>query len=78
MRWRSRVSARTSGGCCGAAVWELATGQPVEPERLAALADLPLDQTLAVAREAWEWDLSAERLVGAGLTSIPRRDQVGL
>src|SRR5919108_1707946 len=52
------------------AVAELATGKPVEPEHLAALANLPLDRTLAIAREAWEWDPSGERLVGAGLTSL--------
>ncbi|MDA8369955.1 MAG: organomercurial lyase [Nocardiopsaceae bacterium] len=49
---------------------ELATATSVRPERLAALADLPLERTLAVAREAWEWAPSGERLVGAGLTSV--------
>lgn len=53
-----------------AAVAELATGRPVEPEHLAALANLPLERTRAIAREAWEWDPSGERLVGAGLTSL--------
>lgn len=53
-----------------AAVAELAIRTPVEPARLAALANLPLDRTIAIAREAWEWDPSGERLVGAGLTSI--------
>jgi alkylmercury lyase len=54
-----------------AAVRELATGKPVQPRRLAALANLPLDRTIAIAREArWEWDPTGERLVGAGLTSV--------
>lgn len=50
------------------AVRELGARSSVTPERLAALADLPLEQTLAVARSAWEWDPRGQRLVGAGLT----------
>lgn len=51
---------------------ELATGQPVEPERLAALAEVPLEQTLDMLRQApTEWDPSGKRLVGFGLTSNP-------
>ncbi len=51
---------------------ELATGQPVEPQRLAALAGVPLDQTLALLRQApSEWDPSGTRLVGLGLTMKP-------
>jgi len=51
---------------------ELATGQPVEPERLAALAGVPVDHVLALLRQApSEWDPSGERLVGLGLTSQP-------
>ena len=46
---------------------ELATGQPVEPERLAALADVPVDHVLALLQQApSEWDPSGERLVGLG------------
>jgi len=59
------------------AVGELATGKAVEPERLAALANLPLDRTLAIARETgWEWDPGGEQLVGAGLTAIKTRHRV--
>lgn len=51
---------------------ELATGQPVEPARLAARAGLPVDQVLALLRQApSEWDPSGQRLVGLGLTSQP-------
>lgn len=51
---------------------ELATGRPVEPERLAALAEVPLEQTLDLLRQApSEWDPSGKRLVGLGLTSNP-------
>ncbi|MPY88859.1 MAG: alkylmercury lyase [Luteitalea sp.] len=53
---------------------ELATtGQPLEPQRLATLAGLSLERTLALLREApTEWDPSGERVVGGfGLTSIP-------
>jgi alkylmercury lyase len=51
---------------------ELATGQPVEPERLAALAGVPVEQTIALLRQAGaEWDQSGSRLVGFGLTSQP-------
>ena len=54
---------------------ELATtGQPVDPERLAALADLagmPRDEAVAVLREAGaEWDPSGERLLGQGVTLV--------
>ncbi|MGH2948364.1 MAG: organomercurial lyase [Solirubrobacteraceae bacterium] len=48
---------------------ELATGKPVDPARVAALAGLPLDRTIAVLRYG-EWDPAGERLVGFGLTSI--------
>lgn len=51
---------------------ELATGRSVEPERLAALAGVSVEQTLALLREApSEWDSSGTRLVGLGLTSQP-------
>lgn len=51
---------------------ELATGQPVEPRRLADLSGVPLEQTLALLRELpTEWNQSGERMVGNGLTSIP-------
>ena len=51
---------------------ELATGQPVDPERLAALAGVPLGQTLALLQQApSEWDPGGTRLVGLGLTSKP-------
>jgi len=51
---------------------ELATGQPVQPERLAALGGVPVDQTLALLRQApSEWDPRGTRLVGLGLTSRP-------
>ncbi|HZC99853.1 MAG TPA: organomercurial lyase [Actinomycetes bacterium] len=51
---------------------ELATGQPVQPERLAALAGVPVDRTRALLRQApSEWDVSGTRLVGLGLTSKP-------
>lgn len=60
------------------AVRELATGVPVEPERLAALAGMPLDRTLTIAREAWEWDPSGEQLVGAGLTFNETQYQVDI
>lgn len=53
---------------------QLATGQPVEPQRLAALAGMPVDQTLALLQQmAGEWDPSGTRLVGLGLTSKPTR-----
>jgi alkylmercury lyase len=53
---------------------ELATGQPVDPERLAALAGVPLDQTLALLQQApSEWDPGGTRLIGLGLTSKPTR-----
>lgn len=52
------------------AIAELATGKPVAPEHLAAPANLPLDRTLAIAREVWEWDTSGECLVGAGLSRL--------
>ena len=53
---------------------QLATGQPVEPERLAAQAGLPVDQTQALLRQTpSEWDPSGTRLVGLGLTSKPTR-----
>jgi alkylmercury lyase len=57
---------------------ELATGKPVDPARVAALAGLPLDRTLAVL-EHGEWDPAGERLVGFGLTSIetPHRVDMG-
>lgn len=60
------------------AVRVLATGTPVEPERLAALAGLSLDRTVTIAREAWEWDASGERLVGAGLTFDQTRYRVDI
>jgi alkylmercury lyase len=47
----------------------VATGQPVEPERLAALAGMPREQAVAVLRAAGaEWDPRSERLVGHGVT----------
>lgn len=51
---------------------ELATTeQPVEPERLAALAGTPRDQVVAPLREAGaEWDPPGERLVGQGVTLL--------
>lgn len=50
---------------------ELATtGQPVEPERLAALAGAPVDETLALLREYAEWDPDGERVVGAGVSLL--------
>nr|WP_052478283.1 organomercurial lyase [Kibdelosporangium sp. MJ126-NF4]CEL17390.1 Organomercurial lyase [Kibdelosporangium sp. MJ126-NF4]CTQ91382.1 Organomercurial lyase (EC 4.99.1.2) [Kibdelosporangium sp. MJ126-NF4] len=52
------------------AVAELASGKPIRPERLAVRARVPLDRTLAIARDAWEWDARGERLIGAGLTSL--------
>lgn len=61
------------------AVRELATRQAVEPPRLATLAGLPLDRTLALLHEgAWEWDPSGERIVGAGLTMIETPHRVEL
>ena len=43
---------------------ELASGHPVEPERLAALADLPVEQILALLRQApSEWDASCALLL---------------
>jgi alkylmercury lyase len=50
---------------------ELATGQPVDPERLAALAGVSHEETLAALQE-WptEWDASGTRVVGFALTSI--------
>lgn len=61
------------------AVAELAAGRPVEPERLASLAGVPLDRVVAIAREArLEWDPSGERLVGAGLTSAETPYRVDL
>lgn len=51
---------------------ELATGQPVEPRRLADLSGVPLEQTLALLHAMpTEWDPSGERVDGNGLTSIP-------
>lgn len=51
---------------------ELATGRPVDPERLAALAGVPVEETLALLRQAQsEWDPSGTRLVGLGLSSQP-------
>lgn len=51
---------------------ELATGQPVEPRRLADLSGVPLPRTRALLREMpTEWDPSGERVAGNGLTSIP-------
>ena len=54
------------------ALRELAGGQPVEPQRLAALAGVGVEQTIALLRQAAvEWDPSGTRLVGFGLTSTP-------
>jgi alkylmercury lyase len=54
------------------ALRELAAGQPVQPQRLATLAGLPLAQTITLLREAGgEWDPSGTLLVGLGLTSVP-------
>ena len=53
---------------------QLATARPVEPQRLADLAGLPVEQTVALLRQApGEWDPSGTRLVGLGLTSKPTR-----
>ena len=50
---------------------ELATtGQPVEPERLAALAGLPREEALALLREYGEWDPGGERVVGGGVSLL--------
>jgi alkylmercury lyase len=62
------------------ALRELAGGQPVQPERLATHAGLPLEQTIALLRESGgEWDPSGKLLVGLGLTSVPtpHRFEVG-
>jgi alkylmercury lyase len=57
-----------------AALRELAGGQPVDPQRLAALAGMGVEQTVALLRQAAaEWDHSGTRLVGFGLTSTPTR-----
>lgn len=55
------------------AVRELAaTGQPVEPQRLATLAGMSLQKTLALLREApTDWDDGGERVTGLGLTLNP-------
>jgi hypothetical protein len=57
---------------------ELATGKPVDPARVAALAGWPLDRALAVLKDG-EWDPAGERLVGFGQTSIetPHRVDMG-
>lgn len=58
---------------------ELSAGEPVSPRRLAALADVPLEQTIALLRESGgEWDPSGERLIGIGLTTVrtPHRFEV--
>lgn len=56
---------------------ELATGQPVEPRRLAAIAGVSVEETLAALRQApTEWDVSGTRVVGFALTSIPTRHRV--
>lgn len=52
---------------------QLATGHPVEPQRLAAITGLSLERTVAALRDIAEWDESGQRLVGLGLTSIPTR-----
>jgi alkylmercury lyase len=53
---------------------QLATAQPVAPHRLADLAGMPVDQTLALLQQMpGEWDPSGTRLVGLGLTSKPTR-----
>lgn len=52
---------------------ELATGQPVEPQRLTAVTGLSLERTRAVLRDLAEWDESGQRLLGLGRTSIPTR-----
>jgi alkylmercury lyase len=57
-----------------AALRELAGGQPVDPQRLAALAGVGVEQAVALLRQAAaEWDQSGTRLVGFGLTSTPTR-----
>lgn len=51
---------------------ELATGQPLEPGRLATVAGVPLERTLDFLRQTpAEWDARGERVLGFGLTSIP-------
>lgn len=49
---------------------ELATGQPVDPDRLAVLAGVSPERTLAWLCESAEWDESGTRVVGLALTSI--------
>lgn len=48
----------------------ITTGQPVEPERLAALAGIPLDEALALLREFGEWDPDGQRVVGGGVSLL--------
>ncbi len=61
------------------ALQQLATARPVEPQRLATLAGIPVDQTVALLRQApSEWDPSGTRLVGLGLTSKPTRHRFQL
>jgi alkylmercury lyase len=55
---------------------ELATGQPVDPERLAGLAGVSPENTIAALREAAEWDANGTRVVGFALTSIPTPHRV--
>jgi hypothetical protein len=50
---------------------ELATRQPVDPARVAALAGLPTAKTLPLLREIGaECDPGGERLIGFGFTSV--------
>lgn len=46
------------------------TGQPVAPERLAALAGVPLEEALVMLREFAEWDPGGERVVGGGVSLL--------
>lgn len=57
---------------------ELATGEPVEPARLAALAGVSPEETLATLGELAEWDAGGTRVVGFALTSVPTRHRVEL
>lgn len=51
---------------------ELASGAPLDPQRLAADGGMPVDRLVAYLRAMpTEWDRSGERVVGLGLTSIP-------
>lgn len=62
-----------SGRVAGAALAELATGEPVAPERIAARAHQPVEAVLDLLRRSpAEWDTDG-RLVGFGLSLRPTR-----